>query len=50
MSRQTKREWFEALIQGFENSRFTGEVLPHLHFNNGELTKIRLLVENKTKS
>lgn len=47
MTRPSKREWLEAYIRGLESSRYTGEVLVLAHFNNGELTKVRPLMEDK---
>lgn len=44
----TKREWLEAFIQGLEREGYTGEVMVLAHFNRGELTKVRPLMEKKT--
>lgn len=43
----SKREWLEAYVDGLEREGYTGEVMILAHFNRGELTKVRVLTEDK---
>jgi len=41
----TKKEWIDSLLDGFERTKFSGRVPVEMHWHNGKITTLSLLIE-----
>lgn len=40
------RQWVDVWLDGLERSGFTGEAKPELHFNQGQITRVKAMRED----